>query len=192
LPVGKLIIATNHNDILTRCVATGEYRSDAVIPSLSPSMDIQISSNFERLLFELYDHDSAAINELMRALREEGGFTLSPAVHRRLQQHFLAARADDSQTQAAIRSIYKTTGEILDPHSAVGIWAAEQHRNTLTGPLVTLATAHPAKFPAAVKEAISVDPALPPHLQDIWQKEERFSVLPASVDAVRQFVEQAS
>lgn len=190
LPVGELIIASNRNDILTRCVETGEYRSDAVVPSLSPSMDIQISSNFERLLFEFYERDAVALGNLMKDLKATGSFTLSPTVHGMLREHFGAVRADDAQTEATIRSVYEATGEVIDPHTAVGIFAAQAKRAELQGPIVTLATAHPAKFPAAVKAAIGIDPVLPSHMADIWDKDERFSVLPNDAAAVRAYVEK--
>ena len=168
---------------------TGGYHGEAVIPSLSPSMDIQISSNFERLLFELYGHDADAIRQLMHQMKQSGGFDLSSDVHRELCESFLAARADDDHTSATIRQIYEATGEIIDPHTAVGIAAAQQHRAALDGAIVTLATAHPAKFPDAVKQAIGQEPNLPPHLSDLWQKEERFDVLPNDAEAVKQFIQ---
>jgi threonine synthase len=190
LPVGQLIIASNRNDILTRCVEKGEYRSEGVTPSLSPSMDIQISSNFERLLFDFHNRDSEKIREMMQALKNSQGFALVPAVHQQLQAEFSAERVDDATTTATIRQQYATTGMVLDPHSAVGVKVAQDHRETLQGPLVTLATAHPAKFPEAVEKAIHLRPDLPEHLQPILEKEERFTILPADPAAVKAYIDQ--
>ncbi len=190
LPVRQLIIASNRNDILARCVATGEYRRENVTPSLSPSMDIQISSNFERLLFEFYDGDASAIRGLMQDLKTSGGFKLSETAYQRLRKYFSACCVDDQATLATIRRIHETTGEILDPHSAVGVAAAEKCRKEQdTTPIITLATAHPAKFPDAVRQAIGSEPPLPPQLAGIFDREEKFSVLPAEAGAVRKYID---
>ena len=190
LPIERLIIATNENDILARCVATGEYAMKGVHPTLSPSMDIQVSSNFERLLFDLYDQDANALNGLMTAFREKKSITLSPSALRSLRTLFSAASADDAQTKATIAEVYHETHVLLDPHTAVGVAAARKLRSETSTPIVTLATAHPAKFPDAVKSATGIVPALPDSLADLMTRKERFTVLPNSVDAVKKHIEK--
>lgn len=187
LPVERLMIASNRNDILTRCVETGEYKVDGVTPSLSPSMDIQLSSNFERLLFEFYDNDPKALRSVMTDLKEKGQFTLTPAAHSRLKESFDAMSVDDAQTLAQITKTHEATGEILDPHSAVGVMAAEKSLNNDT-PMITLATAHPAKFGDAVKKAIGIDPKLPPHMADLFEKSERMKTLPADAEVIKSYI----
>ncbi len=189
LPIGQLTIASNRNDILTRCIESGEYTMQGVEASLSPSMDIEISSNFERLLFDLYGRDGAALDTLMQSFRKERSFTLTPEAHAKLRERFAADRIDDAQTKALIQSLYKSTGELLDPHSAVGVGAARNCRKD-TDPLVVLATAHPAKFPDAVKAATGIHPELPAHIADLFDLPERFTELENSVDAVKAFLSQ--
>ncbi len=191
LPVDRLLIASNRNDILTRCVHEGHYRVDGVTPSLSPSMDIQISSNFERLLFEFYDYDATQLRALMQQLKTEGGFTLSSAAHAKLKKHFDAASVDDAQTLAQIQATYKQHGEMLDPHSAVGVMAAEAQLKPDV-PMITLATAHPAKFPDAVHQAIAQNPALPPHMADLFDKPERMTQIAADTASVKAYILQNS
>jgi len=187
LPIDRLIIATNSNDILERCLATGSYSMKAVLPTLSPSMDIQVSSNFERLLFNLYDGDAAHIQYLMQEFRQKGEILLSPQALLRLRQDFLAGSCDDAQTKATIAKIYETTGELLDPHTAVGVAVAGKLASSDI-PVITLATAHPAKFPDAVKAATGIHPALPPHLEGLLTKAERMTLLPNDVKVVKQFI----
>ena len=180
LPIRRLIIATNANDILDRCVRTGTYGMEGVMPTLSPSMDIQISSNFERLLFDLYGRDSAAIQTLMSQLKQQQSFTLDTAVHTRLQRFFASGCVDDEATLAAIARLQTETSYIADPHTAVGLAAAEACGGVQDGvPLIVLATAHPAKFPDAVEQACGITPPLPHHVQPIMAMEERFDVIPA-------------
>lgn len=179
LPIHSLAIATNRNDILTRCLKHGEYRMSGVEPSLSPSMDIQISSNFERILFEVYDRDGAALSKLMTQLREHQGFVLKALHLNRLRRLFVAASADDAETKATIAALYESTGYLLDPHTAVGVKAAQECFSDSDHPVVVLATAHPSKFPDAVEKACGVYPELPEHLKPILKAKERFDSLPA-------------
>lgn len=190
LPVHKLIIATNKNDILARCLKTGTYKMDGVSPTLSPSMDIQISSNFERLLFDLYDRDAAAIDALMQGFRTDKSFTMNPMAHRRFTELFASESVDDNATRETIRSVYNATGELLDPHSAVGVHAARACHDDAAIPLVTLATAHPAKFPDAVKAASGIHPGLPPHLADLLERKERVEHVANDTDAIKAFIEK--
>ncbi len=189
LPINQLIIATNRNDILARTLATGVYEISGVEPSLSPSMDIQVSSNFERLLFDLYDRDGAAISEIMGGLRRDKKFRLSERAFARLRAEFSAARADDEETKATIKKCYGETGELLDPHTAVGLCAGNKSRRDEKSPLVVLATAHPAKFPVAVEEACNIHPALPARLADLFKRPEKFARLANETAAIKKFIE---
>ena len=190
LPMGRLIVATNENDILARFLASGVYAAGEVVPTSSPSMDIQVASNFERLLFELLDGDGARVAELMARFTRERAFTLSPALHARARGLFDGAAADRAATAAEIAHWHAATAGtvLLDPHTAVGAAVARRLRGAVAGPLVLLATAHPAKFPDAVEAACGVRPQLPAHLADLFDRPERFTVLPADANAVRDFV----
>lgn len=189
LPIGRLTIATNRNDILSRCLERGEYAMEGVEASLSPSMDIQISSNFERVLFDALGRDAAALRRWMEALRKEKRFALSVEALLTLRADFAAASADDEETLATIARIYEASGYVADPHTAVGIAAADKVDEARHAPQVILSTAHPAKFPDAVRDATGITPALPPHLADLWQKEERVDVLEADMVAIQSFIE---
>ena len=192
LGIEQLIIGTNRNDILARCVATGTYSMEGVEPTISPSMDIQISSNFERLLFDLYDHDGAEIAQMMTKFRAEKKLTLSPLVWNRLKAEFTAASISDDETKKTIQTTFNVTGELLDPHTAVGLAAGRRARKKSTTPLIVLATAHPAKFPDAVKSASGVHPDLPPHLKNLFSLEERFDTLPNDAAKVKEFIDARS
>ena len=186
LPIGKLVVATNQNDILHRALTTGEYRVGQVEPSISPSMDIQVSSNFERALFWAYDKDAAAIRQLMDELKA-GGFTISQGALQALQEDFVSGRASEDETLETIRAVREETGEILCPHSAVGVKVArEQLRDCV--PMITLATAHPAKFPDAVEQAVGIRPALPPHMEGLFDKPERSERVENDVAALKSLI----
>jgi threonine synthase len=156
---------------------------------LSPSMDIQISSNFERLLFELYGRDGAAVVDAMARFRTEGRFAVDADRMGLLREQWTGARVDDAGTTRIIAATYERTGLIVDPHTAVGLGAAAATRRDPAIPMISLATAHPAKFPDAVEAAIGVRPALPPALADLFEREERFVSLPGELDAVRDHIE---
>jgi len=188
LPVRRLVVGSNRNDILTRFFDDNDMSLRAVEPSLSPSMDIQISSNFERLLFELLDRDGAAAAAAMQAFRRDGRLPLDGERWRRASSLFSARRLDDPQTLDAIRTVYDTTGELLDPHTAIGVMAAMQTRPEPDVPLVCMATAHPAKFPDAVTRATGQAAPLPPRLAHLFDSQERMTILPNSVEAVRQHI----
>jgi threonine synthase len=185
LPISRLIIGTNQNDILTRFFETAAMEIRGVEPSLSPSMDIQVSSNFERLLFDMVGRDGARVAALMKAFRETGRLDVSPEALRQVRRLFAAHRLSDPETLAAIKRIYDDTGQLLDPHSAIGVAAGRACRRPEDGPLVALATAHPAKFPDAVERATGVRPALPAALADLYAREERCTVLPNDLATVR-------
>ncbi|MCS6878622.1 MAG: threonine synthase [Geminicoccaceae bacterium] len=190
LPVHRLLVATNRNDILARFFESGEYRAGEVVQTSSPSMDIQVASNFERLLFELVDGDGAAVAQLMNRFAQERGFAVSSRAHARARALFEAGTADDEQTRATIARWYERTGGavLVDPHTAVGLAVAERLRGTSSHPLVVLATAHPAKFPEAVERATGRPPPPPVRLADLFARTERFTVLPADPAAVADFL----
>lgn len=189
LPIAQLVIATNQNDILHRCLTTGAYQTDAVIPSISPSMDIQVSSNFERLLFDIYDRDGAAVSQLMDELKTGGGFTLSQGAQDRLREEFASGRASEAETSATITRARTSMNELLCPHSAVGVHVAEPHIVSGT-PMVTLATAHPAKFPAAVEAATGVHPPLPPRMETLYERSERVTEVPNDLGALQTLIRE--
>lgn len=184
LPIDRLVIGTNQNDILHRTLETGRHVKEGVAPSISPSMDIQISSNFERLLFELYDREGPAVAALMGELRDKGGFTLSQGALDRLRADFDSDRASEAETSATIAAVHTETGMVICPHTAVGVKAARSRRGDRHVPMVTLATAHPAKFPDAVAAACGVRPGLPPHMADLMDRPERVIRAPNDLAAI--------
>lgn len=186
LPVDRLVIATNVNDILDRTLKTGRYEMRGVHASTSPSMDIQISSNFERLLFEIHGRDPYVIRRLMNSLGQSGAFTVGDRELEQMRHEFDSGATGEDATAATIRKVLAETGELLDPHSAVGFAVASAI--STASPMVTLATAHPAKFPDAVEKASGIRPGLPPRLSHLLNDEERFTVLPNDVGRVREFV----
>lgn len=188
LPIDRLVIATNQNDILHRCLSTGAYAKDAVHASISPSMDIEVSSNFERALFDAYDRDGNAIGQLMDELGQ-GGFTVSQGALERLREHFDSGRASEAETLATIANARKTMGELLCPHSAVGVKVAEEHRDPAT-PMITLATAHPAKFPDAVEKAAGMRPGLPQRMADLYERPERVTRVPNDLAALETHIRE--
>jgi threonine synthase len=191
LPVETLAIATNANDILARTLATGRYERTGVVPTTSPSMDIQISSNFERLLFEAAGRDPEAVRRMMASLSQSGSFTIPEAAMAAIRRDFVAGRAGEDVVKAEMARTWKDAGYLLDPHTAVGVAVARPvvERNPAT-PMVVLGTAHPAKFPQAVHDATGVDPALPLHLADLHDRQERFSVLPNDLERVEDFIRE--
>jgi threonine synthase len=186
LPIEKLVIATNANDILKRTLETGRYEMDGVAPTISPSMDIQISSNFERLLFEAAGRNADAVRQMMAGLGQSGGFALPEGALAAIRAEFSAATTDEAATKATIAQVLAASGYLLDPHSAVAVHVARQ--NLGSTPMVTLSTAHPAKFPAAVKAATGVEPALPLWLADLYERPERLSVLENDQGEVESFI----
>ena len=178
LPVARLIVGSNRNDILARFLASNDMSMVPVEPSLSPSMDIQVSSNFERLLFELLDRDPDMTRQTMLDFRRTGRMTISDAVWHRARGLFHGFRLDDPGTEAEIRRLHAATGYLADPHTAIGIAAARALPCAGGVPVVAMATAHPAKFPDAMQRATGHRPALPPRMADLFQRQERFTVLP--------------
>ncbi len=188
LPVEQLIIGSNRNDILTRFFETGEMRVSQVQPTISPSMDIQISSNFERFLCEIMNRDFKSLAKLMSAFKANGAFRVSPEVHKRARATFSAHRCSEEDTIGMMRACYEETGRLIDPHTAVGLHAALKAANRPDLPLVSLACAHPAKFPDAVEKATGIRPELPERVAGIMTKDEHFTPVDADLDSVKEFI----
>jgi threonine synthase len=188
LPIERLVIATNQNDILHQTLATGRHLKEVVRPSISPSMDIQVSSNFERLLFELCDGEGSAVAAAMAELRDGGGFVLSQRALGRLRAGFDSARASETETATTIAALHRETGVVVCPHTAVGVHAARARRGDPAVPMVVLATAHPAKFPDAVEAACGVRPPLPARLADLFERPERVTRVPNDLAAIEAVV----
>ncbi|TDQ82416.1 L-threonine synthase [Dongia mobilis] len=191
LPIERLIVGSNRNDILTRFFSSGAMKITRVTPSLSPSMDIQVSSNLERLLFDLFDRKGEKLAAAMQEFRRSGHFTAPQRHWGRVAKTFHAHRLDDRQTLAAMRDVHRRTGMLVDPHSAIGLAAALDARRSAAKsatPIISLATAHPAKFPDAVEQATGIRPALPSHLAHLMSARERLTDLPNDLARVQDFV----
>jgi threonine synthase len=192
LPVDRLVIATNVNDILARTLATGTYELREVTATTSPSMDIQVSSNFERLLFEACRRDVAQVRGAMASLAQSRRFSISSEALSAIRGHFSAGRADEDETAATIRTTLRETSHLVDPHTAVGLAVAEKEVGKTTTPMIVLGTAHPAKFPEAVEAACGVRPALPDWLSDLPGRKERVATIPVDQAAIEKFILAAS
>ncbi len=187
LPIARLVVATNVNDILHRTLQTGRYEVRGVTPTTSPSMDIQISSNFERLLFEVEGRDPVAVGRLMAGLAQSGAYTLGPKARAALAADFASGVADEQETANVIARLKRDDGILIDTHTAVGVAVAESHLGPV--PMVTMATAHPAKFPDAVEAAAGERPELPEWARPILSAEENYRVVPADLTAIEQAIE---
>ncbi len=190
LPLGKLVIAANSNDILPRILESGAMTVSGVAPTLSPSMDIQVSSNFERLLFETMGRDGQAVAALMQRFRADGSAALEDSSLAALRAAFAGGRLDDPETLAEIRRTHDETGLTIDPHTAVGLGVARRRLAEGAGPTIVLSTAHPSKFPDAVEAATGVRPKLPPRLEDLYEREERYATLANDAEALKAFLGQ--
>ncbi|MFL5217713.1 MAG: threonine synthase [Microvirga sp.] len=191
LPIERLMVATNANDILDRALTSGRYEIRGVTPTTSPSMDIQVSSNFERLLFEAHDRDAAAVRALMAGLSQSRSFAIAPEPLARIRRDFASAAVDEETVAQEMRRTYGDAGYLLDPHTAVGVHAGRAliDRDPRT-PVIALSTAHPAKFPDAVLRATGVRPELPPHLAELMDRPERFARLANDQAAVERFIRE--
>jgi len=188
LPIDKLTIATNMNDILERTIKTGRYEILGVIPTISPSMDIQVSSNFERLLFDAYRRDSESIAQLMSSLSQSGAYMVGPDAMKNIHNDFDAVRIEEEGTLKTIADVYAASGVMIDPHTAVALAASRYGNQDDNVPNIILSTAHPAKFPDAVEKATGHKPHMPSELSSLFDLSERFSVLPNDLDAVEGFI----
>ena len=186
LPIDRLVVATNQNDILHRCLSGQGYHKGETSPSISPSMDIQVSSNFERALFDAYDRDGNAVSQLMDELKQ-GGFDVSQGAMEVLQSHFDSGRASEEETSSTITETLKTSGELLCPHSAIGVKVANDQPASET-PMITLATAHPAKFPDAVEAASGIRPPLPARMADLYERDEHVTRIANNLDALKDHI----
>ncbi len=188
LPIDRLVVATNQNDILHRCLLGQGYFKGDTIPSISPSMDIQVSSNFERALYYAYDQDGAAVAQLMDELKQ-GGFNVSQGAIEALSENFDSGRVSEDETLTTIKSTLASSGELVCPHTAVGIKVAEDQR-AADVPMITLATAHPAKFPAAVEQASDVHPPLPSRMSDLYERPERVTRIANDLVAIEDHIKR--
>ena len=188
LPIGRLIVATNVNDILARALRDGDYSVGHVEPTAAPSMDIQVSSNFERLLFDLYGRDAAALTTAMQGFEANKKLVIPPAALQRAGNWFDSHRVDADEMALTLRWAYANCGELIDPHTAIGLAAGRAFAADIDGPVVTLATAHPAKFRDAVERAAGVRPTMPSRVSGLFDREERYDVLPAELRAVEDFI----
>ncbi|HHZ08853.1 MAG TPA: threonine synthase [Rhizobiales bacterium] len=187
LPIERLTIATNDNDILARTLATGTYETRGVVATTSPSMDIQVSSNFERLVFEASGRDAAVVRRYMDGLKQSGSFTLDSGALATIRGEFSAGRSTMDETAATIREMLESAGYLLDPHTATAVRVVSAMPASAT-PTVVLATAHPAKFPAAVEAACGVSPVLPAWLGDLMSRRERYTVLPSDLKMIEDYI----
>ena len=186
LPIDRLVIATNDNDILARTLSSGKYRTTGVVATTSPSMDIQVSSNFERLLFEATGRDAGTVRRYMAGLKQSGAFTIEAPVLKNIRGEFDAGRATMEETAATIRETLNASAYLLDPHTATAVHVARLQKGD--APMIVLATAHPAKFPAAVEAASGVVPALPAWLAGLMEREEKYTVLPSELKMVEDHI----
>ncbi len=187
VPIGEFVVASNRNAILTQFFQTGAMTIGDVEPSLSPSMDIQVSSNLERLIFEILGNDGAAVQQLMSTFRDDQHVTLPAELIPRMQEGWLGESLTDEQTTQIIHEVYEESGMLLDPHTAVGVGAARRRPDAMQR--LVMATAHPAKFPDAVEAATGVRPPLPAHLADLYERDEHYTVLPNDLAVLQDFVE---
>jgi threonine synthase len=186
LPIDRLIVATNENDILHRALSAGDYSAGKVQPTAAPSMDIQVSSNFERLLFDLHGRDGDALAAAMRGFEAKRAMALPDGIRAAAAADFESARIDADGMARALRWAHDRAGETIDPHTAIGLAAAQALPGN--GPVVTLATAHPAKFRDAVERATGHRPAMPARAQGLFDREERYETLPATLEAIEAHV----
>ena len=190
LPISKLLVATNVNDILARALNAGDYSVGTVAPTVTPSMDIQVSSNFERLLFDLHGRDGQALAATMQSFEKTGRMALTDAQRTEAARLFRAERVDEPDMMGALQWAHANCGQLLDPHTAIGLAAARRAEAGIAGPIVTLATAHPAKFPDAVERASGTRPGLPRRVAHLFDRAERYDRLPADADALKAYIRE--
>lgn len=192
VPIKRFVVASNSNDILARFFASGEMKMETVVPTISPSMDIQISSNFERLLFDMLGRDGAAVAETLTKFRETGMFSVSKETYEAACELFDGARYDDAETKQTIKTLYNDIGMLIDPHTAVGVAAARAKPETDGTSMVVLSTAHPAKFPDAVEDASGVRPDLPARVGDLFDREEKAIDIAGELAAIEAYIDDQS
>tara|TARA_B110000196_G_scaffold82036_1_gene70743 strand:+ start:9773 stop:11170 length:1398 start_codon:yes stop_codon:yes gene_type:complete len=189
LPIDQLVIATNSNDILHRCISDNDLSIKTLVQSLSPSMDIMVSSNFERMLFDLHDRDGEMINKLMSDFKSKGKLVLTDTVLSKARKLFSSYRLDDDNMTKVMSDIWKTSGYIVDPHTAIGVQAARRTIGHKATPAICLSTAHPAKFPESSRKAgFKNDPELPPHMTDLFDRKERYTIQANNIKDVQKYI----
>lgn len=186
LPIGKLIVATNQNDILHRAISKGQYKVNSVVKTLSPSMDIQVASNFERLIYDINDHDTDKTNKIMQSIRDEKKYLIEEKELKKIKKDFVSETISEQELLSCIKKVYENHKIIIDPHTAVGLGALE--KINLAGKNIVLSTAHPCKFPEAIKKAINIKSELPDNLNYILNKKENFVVMNNDIEEVKKYI----
>ena len=186
LPIGKLIVATNQNDILHRAISKGQYKVDSVVETLSPSMDIQVASNFERLIYNINDHDTDKTNKIMQSIKDEKKYLIEEKELKKIKKDFVSETISEQELLSCIKKVYENHKIIIDPHTAVGLGALE--KINLAGKNMVLSTAHPCKFPEAIKKAINIKSELPDNLNYILNKKENFVVMNNDIEEVKKYI----
>jgi threonine synthase len=186
LPINKLIVATNQNDILHRAISKGNYEAEHVYETISPSMDIQIASNFERLIYDLNNHDSSQTLDDMKTIKQNGKYSIDDEKLKKINQDFLSARMSEQETLDVIKNIYEKFNMVLDPHTAIGYGAFDKH--DLKGNNIVLATAHPCKFPDAILKAINLKSDLPNELKFILDEKENYGIIENNLKEIKQYI----
>ena len=186
LPIGKLIVATNQNDILHRAISKGQYKVNSVVETLSPSMDIQVASNFERLIYDINDHDTDKTNKIMQSIRDEKKYLIEEKELKKIKKDFVSETISEQELLSCIKKVYENHKIIIDPHTAVGLGAVE--KINLAGKNIVLSTAHPCKFPEAIKKAINIKSELPDNLNYILNKKENFVVMNNDIEEVKKYI----
>ena len=190
LPINKLIVATNQNNILHRAISSGEYKAEKVVQTISPSMDIQIASNFERLIYDLNDFDCNATKKIMSEIKESGKYIISQEKIEKIKKHFLSASLNDNEVLNIIKSAYKEHKILMDPHTAIGFGAIDKIK--VDGLNIVLGTAHPCKFPDAINDAIKTKPQLPKELMHILDEKEDYMIIPNNLQNIKKFIKSKS
>ena len=186
LPIGKLIVATNQNDILHRAISKGQYKVNSVVETLSPSMDIQVASNFERLIYDINDHDTDKTNKIMQSIKDEKKYLIEEKELKKIKKDFVSETISEQELLSCIKKVYENHKIIIDPHTAVGLGALE--KINLAGKNIVLSTAHPCKFPEAIKKAINIKSELPDNLNYILNKKENFVVMNNDIEEVKKYI----
>ena len=190
LPINKLIVATNENNILHRAISAGEYKAEKVIQTISPSMDIQIASNFERLIYDLSDFDCKATKEIMSEIKETKKYIIPNDKIEKIQKSFLSASLNDAEVLNIIKSVYEEHKIVMDPHTAIGFGAINKVKTD--GLNIVLGTAHPCKFPDAINDAIKIKPQLPEELKSILEEKEEYEVISKDLENIKKFIKTKS
>jgi threonine synthase len=186
LPIGKLVVATNQNDILHRAISKGQYKAHSVVETLSPSMDIQVASNFERLIYDINDHDTDKTNKIMQSIKDEKKYLIEEKELKKIKKDFVSETISEQELLSCIKKVYENHKIIIDPHTAVGLGALE--KINLAGKNIVLSTAHPCKFPEAIKKAINIKSELPDNLNYILNKKENFVVMNNDIEEVKKYI----